>query len=80
MICAYSIEDIDQAFTTSKLKGYSSPFIGSRPGMVRKNKVFLSFLITPIRNTALRKENVLLHESCFISIFKSHKLIEEKQY
>uniref|UniRef100_A0A8C2XA69 Si:ch211-113g11.6 n=1 Tax=Cyclopterus lumpus TaxID=8103 RepID=A0A8C2XA69_CYCLU len=38
VICAYSIEDIDQAFTTSKLKGYSSPFIGSRPGMcVRKN-------------------------------------------
>lgn len=90
VICAYSIEDIDQAFSTSKLKGYSSPFIGSRPGMVRKNKVFLSFLITPIRNTALRKENVLLHESCFVSvvkkttqigaIFKSHKLIKEKQY
>ncbi|XP_034030272.1 semaphorin-7A [Thalassophryne amazonica] len=33
VICAYSIEDIDQAFSTSKLKGYSSPFIGSRPGM-----------------------------------------------
>lgn len=40
MICAYSIEDIDQAFSTSKLKGYSSPFIGSRPGMVRKSSVF----------------------------------------
>ncbi|XP_019948825.1 semaphorin-7A [Paralichthys olivaceus] len=38
VICAYSIEDIDQAFYTSKLKGYSSSFIGSRPGMcVRKN-------------------------------------------
>ncbi|XP_033496264.1 semaphorin-7A [Epinephelus fuscoguttatus] len=38
VICAYSIKDIDQAFSTSKLKGYSSPFIGSRPGMcVRKN-------------------------------------------
>uniref|UniRef100_A0A665TPR3 Si:ch211-113g11.6 n=1 Tax=Echeneis naucrates TaxID=173247 RepID=A0A665TPR3_ECHNA len=38
VICAYSVEDIDQAFSTSKLKGYSSPFIGSRPGMcVRKN-------------------------------------------
>uniref|UniRef100_A0A667ZG62 Si:ch211-113g11.6 n=1 Tax=Myripristis murdjan TaxID=586833 RepID=A0A667ZG62_9TELE len=38
VICAYSIEDIDQAFSTSKLKGYSSPFIGSRPGTcVRKN-------------------------------------------
>uniref|UniRef100_A0A3Q1BMB7 Sema domain-containing protein n=1 Tax=Amphiprion ocellaris TaxID=80972 RepID=A0A3Q1BMB7_AMPOC len=38
VICAYSIEDIDQAFSTSKLKGYSSPFTGSRPGMcVRKN-------------------------------------------
>ncbi|XP_028327630.1 semaphorin-7A [Gouania willdenowi] len=33
VICAYSIEDIDQAFSTSKLKGYSNPFIGSRPGM-----------------------------------------------
>ncbi|XP_034553421.1 semaphorin-7A [Notolabrus celidotus] len=38
VICAYSIEDIDQAFSTSKLKGYSSPFIGTRPGMcVPKN-------------------------------------------
>ncbi|XP_041649065.1 semaphorin-7A [Cheilinus undulatus] len=38
VICAYSIEDIDQAFSTSKLKGYSSPFIGTRPGMcVSKN-------------------------------------------
>uniref|UniRef100_A0A3Q3MY99 Si:ch211-113g11.6 n=1 Tax=Labrus bergylta TaxID=56723 RepID=A0A3Q3MY99_9LABR len=38
VICAYSIEDIDQAFSTSKLKSYSSPFISSRPGMcVRKN-------------------------------------------
>uniref|UniRef100_A0A3Q3J0B5 Sema domain-containing protein n=1 Tax=Monopterus albus TaxID=43700 RepID=A0A3Q3J0B5_MONAL len=38
VICAYSIEDIDQAFSTSKLKGYSSQFTGSRPGMcVRKN-------------------------------------------
>ncbi|KAM9309301.1 semaphorin-7A [Pholidichthys leucotaenia] len=38
VICAYSIEDIDQAFSTSKLKGYSSSFIGSRPGMcVRKS-------------------------------------------
>ncbi|KAJ4948653.1 hypothetical protein JOQ06_020183 [Pogonophryne albipinna] len=38
VICAYSIEDIDVAFSTSKLKGYSSAFIGSRPGMcVRKN-------------------------------------------
>lgn len=38
VICAYSIEDIDQAFSTSKLKGYSSPFIGSRPGTVRNAK------------------------------------------
>ncbi|KAI9520165.1 hypothetical protein NQZ68_020060 [Dissostichus eleginoides] len=38
VICAYSIEDIDVAFSTSKLKGYSSAFIGTRPGMcVRKN-------------------------------------------
>ncbi|KAK5861723.1 hypothetical protein PBY51_017178 [Eleginops maclovinus] len=38
VICAYSIEDIDMAFSTSKLKGYSSPFIGTRPGMcVRRN-------------------------------------------
>lgn len=44
VICAYSIEDIDQAFSTSKLRGYSSPFIGTRPGMVRKtNEGFLSF-------------------------------------
>ncbi|XP_061676253.1 semaphorin-7A [Syngnathoides biaculeatus] len=38
VICAYSIEDINQAFSTSKLKGYSSSFIGNRPGMCgRKN-------------------------------------------
>lgn len=38
VICAYSIEDIDQAFTTSKLRGYSSGFSGMRPGTcVRKN-------------------------------------------
>ncbi|XP_051922440.1 semaphorin-7A [Hippocampus zosterae] len=38
VICAYSIEDIDQAFSTSKLKGYSNSFIGNRPGMCgRKN-------------------------------------------
>ncbi|KAF3692405.1 Semaphorin-7A Semaphorin-K1 [Channa argus] len=38
VICAYSIEDIDQAFSTSKLKGYSSQFVGSRPGLcVRRN-------------------------------------------
>ncbi|XP_077577246.1 semaphorin-7A [Stigmatopora nigra] len=38
VICAYSIEDIDQAFSTSKLKGYSSSFVGNRPGTcVRKN-------------------------------------------
>ncbi|KAK0144870.1 Semaphorin-7A [Merluccius polli] len=38
VICAYSIEDIDQAFATSKLRGYSSAFIGSRPGTcVRRN-------------------------------------------
>uniref|UniRef100_G3NAE3 Semaphorin-1A n=1 Tax=Gasterosteus aculeatus aculeatus TaxID=481459 RepID=G3NAE3_GASAC len=38
VICAYSIEDIDKAFSTSKLKGYSSSFSGSRPGTcVRKN-------------------------------------------
>ncbi|KAK7886946.1 hypothetical protein WMY93_026567 [Mugilogobius chulae] len=33
VICAYSIEDIDRAFSTSKLKGYSSPLTGVRPGM-----------------------------------------------
>lgn len=38
VICAYSIEDIDQAFSTSKLKGYSNPLTGVRPGMcVRRN-------------------------------------------
>ncbi|XP_035991288.1 semaphorin-7A [Fundulus heteroclitus] len=33
VICAYSIEDIDRAFSTSKLKGYSSSFGSNRPGM-----------------------------------------------
>ncbi|XP_024114076.1 semaphorin-7A isoform X2 [Oryzias melastigma] len=33
VICAYSIEDINKAFSTSKLKGYSSPLSGNRPGM-----------------------------------------------
>ncbi|XP_064207940.1 semaphorin-7A [Anguilla rostrata] len=38
VVCAYSIEDIDQAFSTSKLKGYSSPLTGHRPGTcVHKN-------------------------------------------
>ncbi|XP_066538607.1 semaphorin-7A isoform X2 [Hoplias malabaricus] len=32
-VCAYSIEEIDQAFAKSKLKGYSSPLTGHRPGM-----------------------------------------------
>ncbi|XP_030604883.1 semaphorin-7A [Archocentrus centrarchus] len=37
VICAYSIEDIDQAFSTSKLKGYSGQLTGTRPGTcVRK--------------------------------------------
>lgn len=44
MICAYSIEDIDRAFSTSKLKGYSSPFIGSRPGTVRNTKPAQDFV------------------------------------
>ncbi|KAM6909622.1 semaphorin-7A [Xenentodon cancila] len=33
VICAYSIEDIDQAFSNSKLKGYSSSPTGNRPGL-----------------------------------------------
>ncbi|KAM4735699.1 semaphorin-7A isoform 2-T2 [Anableps anableps] len=38
VVCAYSIEDIDRAFSNSKLKGYSSSFSGNRPGMcVRKS-------------------------------------------
>ncbi|XP_054903048.1 semaphorin-7A [Poeciliopsis prolifica] len=38
VVCAYSIEDIDRAFYNSKLKGYSTPFGGSRPGTcVRKS-------------------------------------------
>lgn len=32
VICAYSIEDTDQAFSTSKLKGYSGQLTGTRPG------------------------------------------------
>ncbi|XP_060776560.1 semaphorin-7A [Neoarius graeffei] len=35
VVCAYSIEDIDQAFAKSKLKGYNSPF--SFNGMCSKN-------------------------------------------
>ena len=38
MICAYSIEDIDQAFSTSKLRGYSSSFVGNRPGTVGRKR------------------------------------------
>ncbi|XP_048117666.1 semaphorin-7A [Alosa alosa] len=37
VVCAYSIEDIDQAFSTSKLKGYNSPLIGQRPGTCTVN-------------------------------------------
>ncbi|XP_036393751.1 semaphorin-7A [Megalops cyprinoides] len=32
VVCAYSIEDIDKAFSTSKLKGYSNSLTGHRPG------------------------------------------------
>ncbi|KAJ8398424.1 hypothetical protein AAFF_G00426790 [Aldrovandia affinis] len=32
VVCAYSIEDIDQAFSTSRLKGYSNTLAGHRPG------------------------------------------------
>ncbi|XP_016343512.1 semaphorin-7A-like [Sinocyclocheilus anshuiensis] len=32
VVCAYSIEDTDQAFSTSKLKGYNSPLSTPRPG------------------------------------------------
>uniref|UniRef100_A0A3Q0RET0 Si:ch211-113g11.6 n=1 Tax=Amphilophus citrinellus TaxID=61819 RepID=A0A3Q0RET0_AMPCI len=37
VICAYSIEDIDQAFSTSKLKGYSGQLTGTRPGTNQNN-------------------------------------------
>ncbi|MCI4374500.1 hypothetical protein PGIGA_G00006900 [Pangasianodon gigas] len=33
VVCAYSIEDIDQVFAKSKLKGYNSPPTGYRHGM-----------------------------------------------
>ncbi|XP_017336826.1 semaphorin-7A [Ictalurus punctatus] len=33
VVCAYSIEDIDQVFAKSKLKGYNSPVTGNRHGM-----------------------------------------------
>uniref|UniRef100_A0A3P9L226 Si:ch211-113g11.6 n=1 Tax=Oryzias latipes TaxID=8090 RepID=A0A3P9L226_ORYLA len=40
VICAYSIEDINKAFSTSRLKGYSSPLSGNRPGMcARKGSI-----------------------------------------
>ncbi|XDV40399.1 hypothetical protein PO909_009491 [Leuciscus waleckii] len=32
VVCAYSIEEIDKAFSTSKLKGYNSPLAAPRPG------------------------------------------------
>ncbi|ROJ29219.1 Semaphorin-7A [Anabarilius grahami] len=32
VVCAYSIEDIDKAFNTSKLKGYNAPLTSPRPG------------------------------------------------
>ncbi|XP_062395689.1 semaphorin-7A [Sardina pilchardus] len=37
VVCAYSIEDIDRAFSTSKLKGYNNPIIGQRPGTCAVN-------------------------------------------
>ncbi|XP_036440091.1 semaphorin-7A isoform X2 [Colossoma macropomum] len=33
VVCAYSIEEIDQAFGKSKLKGHTGPLTGHRPGM-----------------------------------------------
>ncbi|KPP77143.1 hypothetical protein Z043_103463 [Scleropages formosus] len=33
VVCAYSVEDINQAFTTSRLKGYRGSLPGHRPGM-----------------------------------------------
>lgn len=54
VICAYSIEDIDHAFSTSKLKGYSSPLTGNRPGMVRKTKFVL--LLSP-RHWKIKKSS-----------------------
>ncbi|XP_056617681.1 semaphorin-7A [Triplophysa dalaica] len=32
VVCAYSIEEIDQAFSTSKLKGYNTALASPRPG------------------------------------------------
>lgn len=32
VVCAYSIEEIDKAFSTSKLKGYNTPLPSPRPG------------------------------------------------
>ncbi|XP_028837143.1 semaphorin-7A isoform X2 [Denticeps clupeoides] len=37
VVCAYSIEDIDQAFSTSRLKGYSIPLSVHRPGTCRNS-------------------------------------------
>lgn len=89
VICAYSIEDIDQAFSTSKLKGYSSPFIGSRPGMVRKtNKIFWSFSF--FCHTNLEKQHwekrravsqpLFRRWKDWSAIFETHELIKEKQF
>ncbi len=42
VVCAYSIEDIDQAFSTSKLKGYNSPLSTPRPGTVQHTETLTS--------------------------------------
>lgn len=81
VICAYSIEDIDRAFHHSKLKGYSSSFIGSRPGMVRQTL----FPSQQLENKNItEKKNMKLNESAFISkakrlvyFWRMHIYIEE---
>uniref|UniRef100_A0A3B3SGC8 Si:ch211-113g11.6 n=1 Tax=Paramormyrops kingsleyae TaxID=1676925 RepID=A0A3B3SGC8_9TELE len=42
VVCAYSIEDINLAFTTSKLKGYSLSLAGQRPGTCIPKNVTLA--------------------------------------
>ncbi|XP_048880892.1 semaphorin-7A [Brienomyrus brachyistius] len=42
VVCAYSIEDINLAFTTSKLKGYSLSVAGQRPGTCITKNVSLA--------------------------------------
>uniref|UniRef100_A0A673N401 Semaphorin-7A-like n=1 Tax=Sinocyclocheilus rhinocerous TaxID=307959 RepID=A0A673N401_9TELE len=63
VVCAYSIEDIDQAFSTSKLKGYNSPLSIPRPGTAK--------LCCAFRN------NTQAHTQKILTVIKDHPEIED---